>query len=112
MNPTEWTELLKELAQVKAWMAGIIGVAFLFWLVTVVLKAWWTFRERRYQEEREALKETARIAREDDREHRLGTRIEQMSDKQDKAYTDVIIPATKAMTQFVETVKKCPGWQE
>ena len=116
MNPSDWTELVKELGQLKMWLVCVIAGAFLFWLLATLVRTWWNHCERQYQEQREAVKEDARIRREDEREHRLGTRLDELNKSQCKAYEEVIKPTVAVMTatqmtlnQFMQATRNCPG---
>lgn len=114
MNCSEWTELLKEVSQLKFWLVSMMAGLFIAWLLSTLVRAWWAYKERRYQESKTDEKETAMFRREEAREARLGQRLDDMRSAQSKAYEEVIRPAVAIMAstqssliQFQATIKKC-----
>jgi len=109
MNPVDWAAFVKAIGELKT--VALYTIAFIvgLWLLVTLIRSWWAHRNQLRQEELSQKEKMEAVKREEERELRLGVRLDAINNRTLTLCETTIKANTEALTKMTEVIKKCPG---
>ena len=81
MDATNLTELIKAIGELKAFALSGIVVLVGLWIGAALIRSWWAYRTKSHLERQAREDKHEQIRREEEREKKLGDRLDKINDR-------------------------------